>query len=311
MQEKDWTYLAIIHSNNSYGRGGVAKLLAEEARAKICYPEVIAVDGQAEVNVSHFEDVLREHVYRTGSIQRPPINGILVFGTFALAKTVLEAAQIIATSNDTASDIKPTFLLSEASGYLEGDQNPMALGVYILSPNRRSMAEYRNHLKRVITQDLHSENNTYFKQMYEQTTNCSFAQSSCSPLETTQYDASFPDSVYNQYAIQAAFVTAKAIERVRSKVCDGVNAATCISIFQNTSASPRSLFIKALREQPINFDLEFGNLRLETYKSENVILGFSDTGDPVVSPVDTVHQYEIYNHQACQSHPCLKKVCLI
>ncbi|WAR04214.1 GRM2-like protein [Mya arenaria] len=311
----NWTFLAIIHDDNAYGSGGARALLETAKGLDICFPEVIPVG--ADYNVTVVENLLRERVYRIGRSPLPPVTGIIVFGTFYLTSAVLKAADNISRQGGDAANIRPVFLLSEAAGYLEGDTDPITKGAFVLSPPRRNMSEFETEWKLSLTDNsiLRTEagNNLYFKKMYEQIRNCQFSETNtsssvyCRAMTDAEFRDQIPNTVYNQYGIQAAMVVAKAVDLVSGKVCP--RAASCPQL-TNTSLAPRAEFISVLENRHIDFDADFGSFRLDAFKNQNLGIVFNGSADPVFIPAGQSPEYEVYSHQDCpgSSSPCLRKV---
>lgn len=305
VQDLDWTYMAIIYENDTYGNNGVKDLLSSITSRDVCFPYKISVnplDAQESL-VQTLDADLRRIVFDAN------ITGLLVFGSTKLATAVMKATEII--KNNTSEFTIPVFLFSEASSYLEGTFRGVSKGAFAVSPPRKSVQEFDKHWIDIFT-DLDILYNTipsnvYIKQLYETTFECSLADSkenhNCSTLSREEVGKMLRPSLYNQYAIQAAMTVSKVAKEIYEAECP--SAPNCDELY----IVPRKRFIDVLNTLTIKFDDDF-SLRLDAFKDpvdlEISFNGKSDATLPSGYPV-----YAVYNHQKCNADPsvfCFEEV---
>ncbi|XP_053408222.1 uncharacterized protein LOC123559795 isoform X1 [Mercenaria mercenaria] len=303
----NWTYMAIIYDDDAYGQGGKDELLNRSRGLDVCFPAMIPVDA-LHYNRLKLETDIKDKVIAA----EVPINGILVFGSSVLADLVLVATETVLEETPNAS--RPVFLFSEAGGYIQGHHTNVSKGAFVLSPPRRIIESFQDEWTTIFTDTTRLyqeiESNTWIRDVYNSSFNCKLADrkddNNCSPLSESEFKSAVPDSVYNQYAIQAAMVISAVVKNIYKKKCPNQLAA-CDS-FTDTYETPRYEFVKELSQiSQINFD-DFSSFRLKEFQSPDLTVSFGDSCEirfPDVFPV-----YEVYNHQIlCNTGPyCLVKV---
>ncbi|KAL4221471.1 hypothetical protein ACF0H5_019729 [Mactra antiquata] len=293
----DWTYIAIIYSDDAYGQGGKDALLEETAGLDVCFPVRVAIPA-GQNTASNLEQIIDEQILRADI----PISGILVFGNFLLSENTLKATEAI-LERETNLD-PPVFLFSEAGHTIVGKYANASRGAYVLSPRRKIMSKFQTYWRSLFTgansfDNLYAENltaNTWLRDLYNVAFNCSLptdrSANTCPNLSLQTVTEGVAPSVYNQYAIQAALVTANVTKQVLSGVCSP--GALC-NQFLDTSITKRSVFIERLQSFPVKFDDDFNNFRLPEFQDPDLVIEYNGTCEAVL-PTD-FPLYEVYNQQ--------------
>ena len=320
LQAMNWTMLAVIYDDDTYGRGGLQSLTEAVNGRGVCFPVKVSVPTDRR-NVSEIEKQLRDQVYRLDQPELPAIRGILIFGSYYLTKVVLEAVRNINNDSSANSTQPPIFLFSEPGTYIEGDFADIAKGSFVVNPPRRRVdgkeANFEKHwrdiLQNTTSAQQEAQNNMYFKEMFEQMQECSFASNGttnqCVGMTNETVSRVFKNNIYTQYAVQAALLSAFAVKKVYAEKCAG-GQGPC-ERFIDTSTTPRSRFIDKVRhtDEPIEFDREFGLFR--PFHDPKIIMTFEDDADIRLGP--NLPLYEVNNYRyspTCPnaSVPCFVKV---
>ena len=304
IQELDWTYMAIIYDNDSYGINGVSELLSNVKSKDICFPRKIAIDpfmAQADLLTIlklHLEDLLIHS----------NIGGILVFGSLKLGTAILKATDIFLEGNPNYTS--PVFLFSESSSYFDDQFTNVSRGAFAVSPPRRYVQEFLDYWTTIFT-DVDTlyvtiASNKYIKLLYEKTFSCELAEAkehhNCTLPSRGAVLNKLKPSLYNQYAVQAAMTITKAVKEVHYKECE-TKLFHCTELFN----VPRQRFIDIINKLVVKFDDDF-SLRLKTFKNPDLQISFNGETDITLPP--DYPEYEVYNHQMCAAEErfCFKKV---
>lgn len=303
IERLNWTYMAIIHDNDTYGAGGVNGLLAEMKNSDICFPVIIAVEQLLYNQTTIEQDI--EHKIIGADI---PISGILVFGSSKLAKLSLTVTENIIKRNSSA--IRPVFLFSEAGGYIEGHKTNISRGAFVLSPPRMIIKSFQDEWYELFRNKtelaLQIQNNDWLRHTVETKFNCSIANQACTSFNSSAVDAVMPASVYNQFAVQATLVMVKLAKTILQKACSNGNC----SDFYDINKTPRDEFIRNMDGLRVYPDRDFGSFRVPEFRGPDLIMEFNATSPEVKIPGE-FPLYEVYNHQICNSQTganCLKQV---
>ncbi|XP_052255240.1 uncharacterized protein LOC127860953 [Dreissena polymorpha] len=318
-----WTMLTVIYMNDTYGRGGFWELSERLVGSDICVVGSVAIEPE-KYNVTVLEDVVRNEVYKINDTRdEPPVSGIIVFGSYQIVEALFQAIQNLENDNKSAHFNRPSLILSETGTYFEGKFPNVSKGAFVLSPPRRIISEFQTHWKNSLTisQTLKAEANAnrYFKEMFEGLMNCQFFNevqaNYCRPMAPEEQTMHAAQSMYTQYAIQSALVTAFSVKRVHSAAC--LTGGAC-DAFKLANMTKRSAFIDAIQNQNITFDRDFGGLRLQEFQSQHLLTAltvrFEGSSDVKFVPSNMFPEYELYNHrldsQRCaqKDAPCLIKV---
>ncbi|KAH3700557.1 hypothetical protein DPMN_075536 [Dreissena polymorpha] len=308
-----WTMLTMIYINDTYGRGGFRELSERLVGSDICVVGSVAIEPE-NYNVTMLEDVVRNKVYNINETRNePPVSGILVFGRYQIVEALFQAIHNLENDNRTAHYNRPSVILSEAGIYFESKFPNVSKGAFVLSPPRRIISEFQANWNDSLTISgklkAEVDSNRYFKEMFEILMNCQFSNY-CHPMTSKELTMHAAPSVYTQYAIQSALVTAFSVKRVHSTACPVGGAC---DVFKNVDMTKRSAFIDAIKNQDIVFDHDFGGLRPQAFQSPLLAVRFGSSSDVRFVPSNLFPEYELYNHrlhaQCPQSDtPCLIKV---
>lgn len=308
LQTLDWTFLAVIYDDTSYGHGGLEGLQSAIKGLDICFPETIAIDSSSGYDNANIEHVIRTRILKdNSSLEDPPISGIVVFGSYLLAQAVLRVLEHDFTNTESL----PALLFSESAVYIEGLFPNTSRGSFIPSPTRRDIQEFTEYEwtnmfvdKQILYETASTDR--FFKDMYEQTFNCQLADSiandNCSSISESDLHAAIPPSQYNQYAVQALGAMAYAIRKVFKSACNNDISVVC-DRFEHTSETHRAEFIRALENtssDQINFDKDFGNhLRLVVFQQpDDLTIYFKDSPEVVLGgSLVSRATYEVLNHK--------------
>ena len=319
LKELDWTLMAVIHDDSSYGKGGLDELKASVESSDICFPETIAIQSN---NQTYIQDILKTKVFKIGSESKtdPPISGIVIFGTYTLSEAVLQAVeqlQLEYQSNVNVS-IYPAFLFSETSIYIEGSFPNTSRGSFIPSPRRVEIASFQNYLTNLFLnkQQLYVEASTdlYLKQLYGHIYGCvaadSYVNDKCPNITRTELETRLQASVYNQFAIQAASAVAVAVKAIHAQACPQ-SQGVC-NDFKTTALTKRNDFFQTLVGRTINFDIDLGTFRIAEFQNPDLKISFDNSTESILG--SDYPLYEVYNHQICDAATntaCLKNVRVI
>ncbi|XP_052804440.1 uncharacterized protein LOC128234312 [Mya arenaria] len=313
----NWTMMAMIYDDDTYGNGGFEALSADAHGLDVCFPVSIPVPTDRR-NVTELEEIIRRQIYRVNVTSLPTISGILIFGSYNLVEAVMQAVENIHSDPAMAGYQRPAFLLSEAGGYIEGQFTNVSKGAFILSPPKRNISSFSDDYWRPMLNSstkLKEEANVnkYFQQMIEQLGNCQLSNSTaadyCALLEDETIKQDIRNSIFTQYAIQAAMLAAYATKTVRSKACGNINGVC--QAFLNTSATPRAKMIDAIQNVDIKFDEDFKTVRIPEFRNpEHLIIRFNGSSDVTFGSPE-LPLYEIYNHRDYPNCPYPGDPCLI
>ncbi|XP_045207831.2 uncharacterized protein LOC123559795 isoform X3 [Mercenaria mercenaria] len=306
LEALNWTYIAIVYDDDSYGRGGKDELLAKSKGLDVCFPVLIPV-ANTHSHVTKIETDIRDKIIGADI----PITGILVFGSSVLADHVLSATENVIKNNPNVT--RPVFLFSEAGGYIQGAHTDISKGAFVLSPPRRLISKFQEEWTNIFT-DITTlyqatQSNTWIRDVYEEKFNCTLAETkdenTCRQISVSEFEEAVPDSVYNQYAIQAAMIFAKVVKNVFERSCPDNDLC---AEFLDTRKTPRDEFIKELTTiSAINFD-NFGNLReIEEFRDPDLVVNFTESAE--INLLGDFPEYEVYSHQLCQAET--ERTCLI
>ncbi|KAH3700245.1 uncharacterized protein LOC127860900 [Dreissena polymorpha] len=318
-----WTMITMIYINDSYGRGGFRELSERLVGSDICVVGTVAIEPE-KYNVTMLEDVVRNKVYKINETRNePPVSGIIVFGSYQILEALFQAIHNLENDNKTAHFNRPSLILSETGTYFEGKFPNVSKGAFVLSPPRRIISEFQTHWKNSLTisETLKAEANAnrFFKEMFEGLMNCQFSNevhlNYCRPMAPEEQTMHAAQSMYTQYAIQSALVTAFSVKRVHSTAC--LTGGAC-DAFNFVNMTKRSAFIDAIQNQNIVFDRDFGGLRLQEFQSQPPLTAltvrFEGSSDVKFVPSNMFPEYELYNHRldsvrcSQKDAPCLIKV---
>ena len=305
VQDLDWTYMAIIYENDSYGISGVTELLASIQSKDVCFPYRIHVDPSETQET--LTQILDSHL--NNLLVNSNISGLLVFGSLKLGTAVMKATEILLQNNPNISN--PVFLFAESSSYFTNQFRGVSKGAFVLSPPRRPVQEFQDYWTSVFTNVNTLYNtiagNPYIKTLYELVFNCTLADSvgnhNCPSLSTEEVLDKLKPSLYNQYAIQAAMTVAKVVKVVHETEC-GRTQIDCGELY----VVPRQKYIDVLDNLVVKFDDDF-TLRLDAFKNPDLQVTFNGATDVSLPPGFSA--YEVYNHQKCATGSpefCFKKV---
>ena len=287
--------MAIIYDNDSYGINGVSELLSSIKTNDVCFPYKIPVNPSVshETLIESLESDISEIIINSS------VSGVLVFGSLTLGTAVLNATEKFLDRNPNFSS--PVFLFSESSSYFDGQFQRVSKGAFAMSPPRREVKEFTDYWTSIFTNVTKlyetAASNMYIKLVYESTFACKLANSSknhnCGDMTRDMVLEKLNPSLYNQYAIQAAMIIAKAVKDVHKNEC-GIGALKCDKLL----TVPRQKFVDIVNNLVITFDDEF-SLRLHAFKNSNLRISFNGTSDASVS---SGIEYEVYNHQKCPTN---------
>ena len=308
MQQVNWTYVAIIHDDDSYGREAVDQLLSTSGQRYTCFPEVFPVDPQLT------SDQMRQQIKRNlESLQMRivPISGLVLFGGNRLGTAVLEVINDIYRSNSSYE--VPKILASEGFWSVEQERidiNNVTKGLYMTSPPIRKIREFEEYwMDNLLGNITAVSDNKYLADVYRLVKNCNLTDKAtiCDSLTHEEIEVNFPQPYVVQYAVQAAFSIARAIKGVYNSIvgCPGVNCR------QFLLAEPKSHYLEILEnsENTVDFDEDFGDLRLDVFKLEPKLeLNFTVLSSDPVYTLPAVLSYAVYNKHTCKDN--VDKLCM-
>ena len=306
VQELDWTYMAIIYENDTYGSNGVDGLLSDiKTTNDLCFPFTVAVDPlePQEQLVQTIESELQNLIFGSN------ISGFLIFGSVKLATAVMKATENL--KNDTTDFSIPTFLFAESSSYFEGSFRGVSKGAFAVSPPRKTIQPFEDHWVDIFTNvnSLYNAatSNIYLKKLYYDVFGCQLAPSkdshTCPVVTREEVLDKLKSSLYNQYAIQAVMIASKVAKEIYRSECG--TTSNCDKLYE----VPRKRFIDVLNTLTINFDDDFVN-ELRLFKTPvDLQISFNRRTDATLPP--GYPSYAVYNHQKCpndQSEFCFIEV---
>ena len=312
MQQVNWTYVAIIHDDDSYGREAVDQLLSTSGQRYTCFPEVFPVDPQLTSDQMH-QQIKRN--LESLQMRIVPISGIVLFGGNRLGTTVLEVINDIYRSNSSYE--VPKILASEGFWSVEQERidiNNVTKGLYMTTPPIRKIEEFEKYwMDKLLGNITAVAENKYLSDVYRLVKNCNLTDKAtiCDSLTHEEIEVNFPQPYVVQYAVQAAFSIARAIKGVYNSLggCPGVNCR------QLLLAEPKSHYLEILEnsENTVDFDEDFsgtkGSLRLDVFKLEPKLeLNFTVLSSDPVYTLPAVLSYAVYNKQTCKDN--VDKLCM-
>ena len=310
MQQVNWTYVAIIHDDDTYGREAVDHLLSTSGQRYTCFPEVFPVDPQLPT------DQMYQQIKRNvESLQtRPvPISGIVLFGGNRLGKMLLEVINGIYRPNSTYE--VPKILASEGYWSVEQERldiNNVTKGLFMATPPIRKIEEFEKQWMDLLGNITAITENQYLSDVYKLLKNCDLADQAtvCAALTNAEVIVNFPQPYVVQYAVQAAFSIARAIKGVYDSLsCSGIN---CQQLMVD---QPKSRYLEFLEnaENTVDFDNHFA-FRLNVFNQEPKLeLNFTVKSSDPVYTVPAVLSYAVYNKQICKDNAdklCMEEVCI-
>ena len=284
--------MAIIYDNDSYGINGVSELVASIRSNDVCFPYKIAIHPSVtnEALVQNLEAHLSDIIIDSR------ISGVLVFGSLTLGTAVLNATGNFMDSNPNFTS--PVFLFSESSSYFDGDFERVSRGAFAMSPPRKDVQEFTEHWVSLFANvSKLNSSNSFIKSVYESIFSCQLAASStndsCSVFDRATILEKLKPSLYNQYAIQATMLIAKAVKEVHKAEC-GEHTRRCDKLMTVS----RQKFIDVFNHLNINFYDEF-RLRIIAFGNPALKVNFNGSADAILDA--GYSKYEVYNHQKCQA----------
>ena len=312
MQKINWTYVAIIHDDDAYGREAVTQLLSPSGPKYTCFPEVFPIATWLST-----EELSRQLRTNIESLQTRtnPVRGIAIIGSSRLSETTLKVINEL-YQNDSNFEV-PKILTSEAYWSVEKTSSELlnvTKGSFLATPPRIKIQEIYNYWKQQLSDIQQIMSSTYLSDVYHTIKHCNWDEPgiSCNPLSLEEIDLNFPQPFTVQYAVQAALIMAKAIKGVHDKVCNnGVSGSACIQALLDEH---KQSFLSEMNSQTVDFDADFGGFRLDAYKKDPaLIIHFSNkSSDPEIP--DQFSSYDIYNKRTCEENEdmfCLVKVRVI
>lgn len=309
MQQVNWTYVAIIHDDDTYGREAVGQLLTTSGQRYTCFPEVFPVDPHL-----HTDQMYQQIKSNVESLQMRtvPISGIVLFGGNRLGKTVLKVINDVYRTNSTYE--VPKLLASEGFWSVEQEQidiNNVTKGLYMATPPIRKTEEFESYwMDNLLGNITAVTENEYLSDVYRLVKNCNLIDKAtiCESLIPEEIEENFPQPYVVQYAVQAAFSIARAIKGVYDSL--GCSVANCR---QRLLEEPKSRYLEFLENtnNTVDFDEDFA-IRLDVFKLEPKLeLNFTDQSSDPFYTVPAVLSYAVYNKQTCKSNVdklCMEKV---
>ena len=315
MQQVNWTYVAIIHDDDTYGREAVDQLLSTSGQRYTCFPEVFPVDPQLTTDQMYQQIKRNVESLHTRSI---PISGIVLFGGNRLGKTLLDVINDIYRPNSTYE--VPKILASEGYWSVEQERldiNNVTKGLFMATPPIRKIEEFEEFedywMNNLLGNITAITENKYLSDVYGLVKNCDLSDQAtvCAALTREEVEVNFPQPYVVQYAVQAAFAIARAIKGVYDSLsCSGIN---CQQLMVD---QPKSRYLEFLEnaENTVDFDNDFAPFRLEVFKLEPKLeLNFTVKSSDPVYTVPAVLSYAVYNKQICKDNAdklCMEEVCI-
>ena len=309
MQQLNWTYVAIFHDDDTYGREAAQQLLS--GCKYTCFPEVIPVDPQlaADEKYRYLENKLLSLQTRTNSV-----TGIVLFGGYRLGETALQVINDL--FRNSSQYVVPKILASEGFWSVERDRSDLlniTKGMFLATPPRYKIEEIEEYWEHDLLGNLSTVmESVYLTDVYNSLKACDINVNGtdCEPLSEEEVEMNFPQPIVLQYAVQAALVIAKTIKGVKDKVCNGIG----VSCLQALIDEPKYSFIKEM-DSEVDFDGNFGSFRLDVYKSADpaLIITFSNSSSEPHYGKE-LSPYNIYNKQICQDgsgNVCLEEVSMM
>ena len=309
MKAINWTYVAVIHDDDAYGREAVQQLLSVSTRKYTCFPEVFPIDPHLST-----DEMFQQLLTNIKSLQNRTnhVSGIALFGGSRLSETTLEVVNEL-FRNDSNFEV-PKILTSEGFWSVEKARSEIlniTKGMFLATPPRRKIDEIYDYWKQQLMDINAIIDDGYLSNVYNEVKQCdlNINGTNCVPLSDEEIELNFPQPFSVQYAVQAALIMAKAIRGVYDKVCNTqMQTQTCLQALLN---EPKQSFLNEMDSQTIDFDADFGTFRLNAYKKDPaLIVSYSKTSSEPQIP-DTFSSYDVYNKRTCNDDAdqfCLVKV---
>ena len=299
MKELQWNYIAIIYDNNVYGIEGKDGLTTQASANSICIAKNVSLPDGA-LNLANLQQILRDIITNTES----PIHGIVVFASDSHVNSIMSAA----TSLKNVITDPLSFILSEAVGLSDiffktsnGVLYSTAKGVYAVNPPRLYVNEFeiywKNMFKNVSAVVEESQSNPWLRNVYSHYSGGCLPSNDpetpgCINLGQSQLTAVGEKSSWTSYAMKAAYVVAKSLNDIHSRLCSGVISGICSSL-KNAIHEDRGSILTSFRNDrsPINFKQDFPFSPAEFANISVTFNGYNDVQNWEGFPEYEVHQY--------------------
>lgn len=247
MIELKWNRIAVLYEDDIYGRDGAMMLKSRAEKDDICVSYVNGIDVQGGVNIQEIKEFLNDIII--GEASRPPIGGIVFFGTTTTARAIFSSLQ-----GQTITPI-PIVMLSDGmflnNNVFKQNGNVLskAKGSLVLSPPYAEISEFTEHWMSIFTNDANFQtevdSNPWLIDVYHAIkcfdTDCPFVK--LHEGEASSIFAGQP--LYVNYAIRAAHALVKSIVLLQKKYC-GSEAGMCPNFVSNFQTGEMVTQIKGL-----------------------------------------------------------------
>ncbi|XP_052799942.1 uncharacterized protein LOC128231322 [Mya arenaria] len=207
----NWEYVAVVYTDNSYGRGAYNAIRPHLAKAGICLTAALGADPLDDSDAT-IDDVLRKlmQTNTTGVIYLG--NGLLIDALFKRGALYEGAGKLqwVVTDSVSLSDKFP------------GQTYPR--GLISVVPSSRTIIEFEDHWVR-IDHTTSSTENPWFQDQYMAQYKCripgrnSVYTTDCPILTEIQRRTDFVQDQFVEPAVHAVFTYARALKQAHSDLC--------------------------------------------------------------------------------------------
>ena len=269
----------------------------------IAFSSAIGIGDHGELNPSE----ISRNLDRITRNPESPIIGTIVFGSSAVARSVLLSVQSLA--QQLSFDM--TFIFSEgvdldSDTFLDhGQIMEFAKGAYVASPPLITIKNFSLHWMEVFRNQnsLSKEagSNPWLEETFKTFHSCDISQniSKCNPTTEGMQRAAY-ESKYTGYVIQSVLAIAKVIKDLHNETCR--DSGVCAELLSNLRNNRGGLIKRAIM-MTLHYRTEFPDLDID-----------EELEFRTATEVERIHDHEdyaVHKLQACindQNALCIKKV---
>ncbi|KAL4223423.1 hypothetical protein ACF0H5_016893 [Mactra antiquata] len=215
INQLDWNYVVVVHTDNTYGRGAYKAIRSLLADADICLTAAIATDPND--NSDDNLDSVFDQVMATNT------TGVIYLGSSSQINAILKRGQVYPTAGKLQWVVTDSVSLSDT---FPGLKYPR--GLISVVPAGRKIIEFEDHWVR-IDDNFPSSENPWYRNQYMKKNNCRLPGVTGMPNTTecvfrteTQRRNDFVQDQFVEPAVHGVYVFARALKQAHTDICGGV-----------------------------------------------------------------------------------------
>ncbi|XP_064597906.1 uncharacterized protein LOC135464409 [Liolophura sinensis] len=299
LKQLEWNYVALMHTDDTYGVNGAAdiKKLANASGICLAFVEKLsAIRDTAQVQMSLYR------ILMYGGKSRVKTSGVVFFGSADIAFEVLKQAK-------TFDDHKLQFIFTDSVQFkpdLFMHHYLYASGALVVEPVFRKIRSLEDHLENIYS-DLtklskRSETNPWLEEAFRKATTCNVSTTltSCERLSNATH--LYTTSLFTYYMTKLAFLYGKLIKDVYEERCARLPCSQLDNFSRETIANK-------LSGLSLSFSGEFGQAIVREIVDDALVFHVNGSRVPLTesSVVYEVKNLQLKNCPANDKY-CFKKV---